>query len=208
LHHSHHVRLLDDVEEWVPNFVGGAMLRSDRGDIEYYCSTMLTLFKSWRTGKDLKFEDHSWDDAFRTHMFNIRQLDIIKYFNVWYECLDARDDYTAQMKKGDNSRKFSNWDIYDNLDSDFVDYNSFEGDDFTCDINMASVGDIGPKSEKRNRDMLHVEQIMQDTGWFEKSPNGPADVGDLTPVVPDVPQSGKYWTAVVQIKQQELIDKR
>ena len=33
--------------------------------------------------------------------------------------------------------------------------------------------------------MLHVEQVIQDAGWFEKSSNGPADVGDLTPVVPD-----------------------
>jgi len=41
---------------------------------------------------------------------------------------------------------------------------------------------------------------MQDAGWFDKSPNGPADVGDLTPVVPDEFQSGKDWTAVVQRK--------
>src|SRR5882762_5085314 len=208
LHHSHHVRLLEDVHEWVPNFVGGAMPRSDRGDREYYCSTMLRLFKSWRTGKDLKLEDQSWDDAFRTHMFNTRQLDIMKYFNVRYECLDARDDYAAQMKKGDNVGISSNWDIYDNLDSDLVNYNSFEGDDFTCDVNMVNVDDIGPKTEKRNRDMLHVEQIMQDAGWFDKSPNGPADVGDLTPVVPDDFQSGKDWTAVVQRKRQELIDEK
>ena len=122
-------------------------------------------------------------------MSNTRQLDIVKYFNVGI---------------------FSNWDIYDNLDSDFVDYNSFKGDDFTCDINMANVDDIGPKTTttKQNRDMLHVEQIMQDVGWFNKSPNGPADVGDLTPVVPDELQSGKDWTAVVQHKQQELIDQR
>ena len=86
------------------------------------------------------------------------------------------------------------------MDSDFIDYNSFEGDDFTCDINMANVDDIGPKAAKQNRDMLHVEQIMQDAGWFDKSPNGPADVGDLTPVVPDELQSGKDWTAVVQHK--------
>jgi len=82
LHHSHHVTLLDDMQEWVPNFVGGAIPRSDRGDREYYCSTMLTFFKPWRTGKDLKLEDQSWDDAFRTHMFNTRQLDIMKYLNV------------------------------------------------------------------------------------------------------------------------------
>ena len=73
---------------------------------------------------------------------------------------------------------------------------------------MANVDDIGPKTAKKNRDMLHVEQIMQDAGWFDKSPNGPADVGDLTPVVPDELQSGKDWTAVVQHKRQELIDQR
>ena len=56
--------------------------------------------------------------------------------------------------------------------------------------------------------MLHVEQIIPNVGWFDKSPNGPADVGDLTPVVPDQLQSGKDWTAVVQQKRQEIIDKR
>ena len=66
----------------------------------------------------------------------------------------------------------------------------------------------GPKTEKQNRDMLHVEQIMWNAGWFDKSPNGPADVGDLTPIVPGQLQSGKDWTAVVQQKRQEIIDKR
>ena len=56
--------------------------------------------------------------------------------------------------------------------------------------------------------MLHVEQTMQDAGWFDKCPNGPADVGDLTPVVPTQLQSGKDWTAIIQYKWQELIDER
>ena len=208
LHHSHHATLLDDMHEWVPNFVGGAIPRSDRGDREYYCSTMLTFFKPWHTGKDLKLDGQSWDDAFRMHKFNSRQLDIMKYFNVRYECLDARDDCASQMKKGENVGIFSNWDIYDNLDSDLVDDNSFESDDFTFDINFVNEDAIGPKTEKRNRDMLHVEQIMRNAGWFDKSTNGPADVGDLTPVVPDQLQSGKDWRAVVQQKRQEIIDKR
>jgi len=80
----------------------------------------------------------------------------MKYFNVRYECLDARDDYAAQMKKGDNVGIFSNWDIYDSIDSAPVDVNSFEGDDFTCDINILNKNDIGPKTAKCNRDMLHV----------------------------------------------------
>ncbi|KIM92271.1 hypothetical protein PILCRDRAFT_56974, partial [Piloderma croceum F 1598] len=167
LHYSHHVTLLDDMQGWVPNFIGGAIPRSDCGDREYYCSTMLTFFKPWRTGKNLKLEDQSWDDAFETNVFNTRQLEIMKYFNVQYECLDARDDYAAQMKKSENVGIFSNWDVYDNLNSDILDHTSIEGDDFVCDINLVNENNIGPKTEKRNRDMLHVEQIMQDAGWFD-----------------------------------------
>jgi len=33
----------------IPNFAGGSLPRCDRGDREYYCTTMLTLFKPWET---------------------------------------------------------------------------------------------------------------------------------------------------------------
>ena len=84
------------------------------------------------------------------------------------------------------------------MNSDILNHDSFQGDDFSCDIDNVIQDNIGPKTEKRNRDMLHVEQIMQDAGWFNKSPNGLADVGDLTPVVPTQLQSGRDWIAVVQ----------
>ena len=82
--------------------------------------------------------------------------------NVQYECLNAKDDYAAQMKKGENVGFFSNWDIYDSLNSDLVNRNFFEGDDFAWDTDIINGDNIGPKTEKWNRDMLHIEQIMQD----------------------------------------------
>jgi len=148
LYHSHHVTLLNNTAEWVSNFVGKAIPRSDRGDREYYCSTMLAFFKPWRTGKDLKSKDQSWDDIFSTHKFNFRQLQIMKYFNVRYECLDARDDYAAQMKKGENVGIFSNLDVYNNLNSDLFDQNNLQGDDFDCDANIINENSIGPKTDK------------------------------------------------------------
>jgi len=60
---------------------------------------MLAFFKPWWTGKDQKSEGQNWDDAFKSYKFTTRQLEIMKYFNVRYECRDARDDYAAQMKK-------------------------------------------------------------------------------------------------------------
>ena len=88
------------------------------------------------------------EDALKIYKFNDRQLEIMKYFNVQYECLDARDDYSAQMKKGENIGIFSNWDVYDNLDSDIVDYNFYEGNDFVFDIDNVNQDNIGPKTEK------------------------------------------------------------
>ena len=44
---THHIRLLSETKERIPNFVGGTLPRRDKGDYEEYCRTMLTLFKPW-----------------------------------------------------------------------------------------------------------------------------------------------------------------
>ena len=81
-------------------FDEGSLPRQDRGDREYYCTTILTLFKPWRSGKNLKDEIQSWDEAFTDHEFTQRQLEIMNNFNLRYECLDARDDFLAQLRQG------------------------------------------------------------------------------------------------------------
>ncbi|KAJ7908018.1 hypothetical protein B0H13DRAFT_1452761, partial [Mycena leptocephala] len=78
----------------VPNFVGGALPRVDRGDREDYFCTMLTLFKPWRTGKCLKTDIDSWDTSFESFEFNDKATTMMSNFNLRYECLDARDDYS------------------------------------------------------------------------------------------------------------------
>ncbi|KAF7969378.1 hypothetical protein HWV62_27468 [Athelia sp. TMB] len=88
---THWMQVLDDDGSMVPNFIGGHLPRCDKGDREYYCATMLTLFKPWRAGNE-------WDDAFHVHTFSDEANKKMKYFNVKYECLDARDDFHAQRK--------------------------------------------------------------------------------------------------------------
>ncbi|KAJ7156496.1 hypothetical protein C8R43DRAFT_883842, partial [Mycena crocata] len=83
----------------IPNFIGGSMPRSDKGDRASYCMTMLTLFKPWRSPADLKDNLSTWDQAFTEHDFTERQMELLKNFDVRYECNDARDDHFAQMKK-------------------------------------------------------------------------------------------------------------
>ena len=99
---THSAHMKKDNPLVVPNFLFIILPRSDRGDREYYCCAMLTFFKPWRNGKDLKLRDQSWDKSFVAHEFTKRQMEIMKYFNVRYECLDARDDYSAKKDKSDD----------------------------------------------------------------------------------------------------------
>ncbi|KAF8873715.1 hypothetical protein BD779DRAFT_1451518 [Infundibulicybe gibba] len=97
---THGTRCVPHEKGLIPNFVGKMLPRADQGDREYYCSAMLALFKPWRTGADLKEEDETWDTAFLAHKFNERENELMHNFNLRYECLDARDDFHAQLHAG------------------------------------------------------------------------------------------------------------
>ena len=43
-------------------------------------------------------ENETWDEAFNNYDFTNKENQIIRNFNIKYECLDARDDFQAQMK--------------------------------------------------------------------------------------------------------------
>ena len=75
LYETHQVNISKS-KNLVPNFAGGSLPRCDRGDREYYCATMLTLFKPWRHGKNLKEDDQSWDEAFTNYTFTPRQIEL------------------------------------------------------------------------------------------------------------------------------------
>ncbi|KAI0336942.1 hypothetical protein BDW22DRAFT_1311671, partial [Trametopsis cervina] len=87
---THRVRIKMEEDAYVPDFVGGILPRRDKGNREDYCMTMCTLFKPWRTGLELKDVTATWSETFDSHMFTSRQTDIMTYFNLRYECNDAR----------------------------------------------------------------------------------------------------------------------
>jgi hypothetical protein len=83
----------------IPNFIGSPVPRADKGDRSFYCMTMLSLFKLWRSPGDLKDHDSTWEQAFDDHAFTEREMELLSNFNMRYECNDARDDHFAAMKK-------------------------------------------------------------------------------------------------------------
>ncbi|KNZ71706.1 hypothetical protein J132_07484, partial [Termitomyces sp. J132] len=72
----------------------------DKGDKEEYSLTTLTLFKPWKSRLDLKDTDESWSTAFATYKFNEKQQTLMKNMNIEYKCMNAHDDFYAQLKSG------------------------------------------------------------------------------------------------------------
>jgi PIF1-like helicase len=196
----------------VPNFLLDALPRSDRGDREYYCCTMLTLFKPWHNGKDLKGEHSSWDKAFVAHEFTRQQKDIMKYFDVRYECLDGRDDYSAKRAKGDNgiSYQWATPDLLDKLDQLHEAELGMAGADFgaSSEYDDDISGIVGRKGKHRLNEMLTAEQTMKTAGWLDACEDGLPDVGCLDPVRPEVNQPSKAWRAAVLARKQAVIEER
>ena len=123
--HSHASHLISNYEKRVPNFIGANLPRCDQGDREYYCCTMLTLFKPWQKGHDLKESvQTSWDDTFNKHEFKNQEVQLMKNFNICYECLDARDDYRAQLKGGINKSLIGSWEVLE--DENAHEFESFQ----------------------------------------------------------------------------------
>ncbi|KZP15810.1 hypothetical protein FIBSPDRAFT_699418, partial [Athelia psychrophila] len=90
----------------VPMFLGGPLPRRDKGDREEHCLTMLTLFRPFRRGKDLKSDGAAWAEEFEGYSFNDEAEQKMKNFNTKYECTDARDDFRAQRRTEEKGTTF------------------------------------------------------------------------------------------------------
>jgi hypothetical protein len=205
---THAVRCLQKVH--IPNFVGNSLPRSDQGDREYYCSTMLTLFKPWRSGLDLKNSMDSWDETFSSHSFSTRQLDLMKNMNIRYECLDARDDFHAQMRQGAST--LPGWAELGS--SNFEDLDQLAIDDAINlppehsgppDVFMSAL--IGKSERSQRAFMVEIRRMLVSLGWTDCNPDLVADEL-LGPPAVIQSQSPGQWKAAVASKRAEVTQER
>jgi hypothetical protein len=136
---THHVHCIDNNDNNIaPNFLGGSLPRCDQGDREYYCLTMLTLFKPWWSGKYLKpTVDYTWDETFNKHNFTSKQQELMRNFSLHCECMDARDDYSVKLKKDEVENGFfplwASSEVLKDLDQNtFIDYHNDNPLDTGC----------------------------------------------------------------------------
>jgi hypothetical protein len=207
LHDTHYIQVADLNDKIAANFIGGPLPRMDQGDREYYCSTMLTFFKPWRSGQDLKLSVENWNTAFLNYKFTKKQEELMKNMNIRYECLDSRDDYRAQLKK--NSGILPVWaeaqlDIeIDGIHGDIC-HNSDGVDDEGVPLHLLSIG----KGEiRRQRETLTMRNIMNNIGWtkeiyhkdlYNKDELDPSSITRFL--------NGAEWKAEVSKKRQEVLD--
>ena len=173
--------------------------------------TMLALFKPWRNGKDLKVEGQSWDEAFESHTFTSRQCQLMDNFNIRYECNDARDDFSAQMKQAMPASELSMQ--YPTLE-DFSVLEYRQGDDFGDDegeeninygVNCYTV--LGPHGKVIQAQMNATENCLRNAGWLDESPDG-MNLFDTNPFRPDVMLTAEKWKAIVQDRRQNVLMER
>ena len=90
-------------------------------------------------------------------------------FNLRYKCLDARDDYSAQMK--DNNKEDTKfWENSENNPLD-QEYTGWKDNDEELNDEMYLTGS-SRQNVAKEEEMRHVEQIVAGAGWLDQSPDG------------------------------------
>ena len=202
---SHAVRRVKDNLHRVPNFAGAYLPRCDRGDREYYCSTMLTLFRPWRRGTDLKKPEQLWDTAFQEYSFTPEQERYMRNFNVRYECLDARDDYRSQMMKDANPIAGS-W--LKDSDGEIEDEPHSAGlEDIQFDDLPSDALNLGPNQKRRAKEMDAVRRMMTGLGWTDPLYHIRESESPVS-FTPDVFKPGNAWEQDIDIMKQKLLDEK
>jgi hypothetical protein len=143
-------------------------------------STIVSPFKPWRNGKDLKDDSESLDDAFTSFDFTSKQQKIIDNFDVCYECLDARDDFSTQLKNGETSGFFPQFmsstvlsDLDDDQHQDGAEFvNNIESLDMDHYLDSDKYTELGNHGFKIKSQMDATEHMIKDVGWLDKCPDG------------------------------------
>jgi Helitron helicase-like domain at N-terminus/PIF1-like helicase len=203
--------LSSDSRARIPNFIGESLPRCDQGDREFYCSTMLALFRPWRSGLDLKNEGNTWDEAFTLYQFSTRHLVIIKNMNLRYECLDARDDFHAQMRNG--GVNMPAWaeqgaGMLQDLDQMAIEdaingsIGRTEPDDFLLSTH------VGRRNKARIELMTDIRRTLTTMGWTNHQSKLLPETLNITPDPIQIEQTPGQWKAAVAAARAEILEER
>jgi hypothetical protein len=187
------------LDKIIPNFIGGAIPRSDKGDREYYCMSIMTLFKPWRQPSDLKDNDSTWDQVFHEHTFTGRQKELIRNFNIRYECNDARDDhYNVMRRKMAEQGEYRSHPIlgsHDKFEND-VEAGEFGDEDMGCDDDIT----VGRRTDRLDKSRAAIRAILQGAKWLDVPQDGLLDIDTTRFFAPY--KTRQTWAGIMKSERQ------
>ena len=183
----------------VPNFIGGVLPRPDQGDREFYCATMLTIFKPWRNAGHLKTVEQTWNEAFTGCSFPSRESELINNLNLRYECLDARDDFRAEMNKKVNEAQRGRY--FDDSGSESSESGE---DDYAQEGHVFGIETVGRVTRSRRDQMDEMESILNRGGWMsDANKNGIPQVPAM--IYPETHRTPSMWKSEVERMKKEVV---
>ncbi|KAF4586266.1 hypothetical protein EYR38_010541 [Pleurotus pulmonarius] len=169
LRKTHLVKYHPSRRNWVPDFKGGQLPRSDQGNREYYCAAMLALFKPWYLAENLKRVEQTWDEAFGEYVFTDRQRQVLANFDLRYECLDERDDFRARDVGTPRRLDVDGQDDGCNDQYDLAAGNDVD-DDFDGPDELSTYMDMNGTAREHQRKMDEISVTMGSAGWLKSVP--------------------------------------
>jgi hypothetical protein len=204
---THRIQMRDETKANIPNMIP-ALPRGDKGDRQFYCCSMLTLFKPWRDGLDLKSRDKEWDQAYDDYEFSERQKELMSFFNIKYECHDARDDFRLQrlaMEKGAslpswcNQETIEHFDTEDHMESILKHIDDGDGLDEVPEEYQI----ISKQTANKNRELAEMTDILKNSGWLDASVDG---TSYEPPEKYKLPLNTiKHWSDLLTNKKKEML---
>ena len=134
----------------------------------------------------------------------------MKNMNIRYECLDSRDDFHAELKKGAAS-EMPGWmesdaGILNDLDQMAVD-DAIHGP-ATSMFDEFSMSPIAGKREKSCTGLMaEIRRVLVSLGWTKCEAKLLPDGLNISPD-PLEPQTPAYWKATVSKKRAEILEVR
>ena len=127
--------------------------------------------------------------------------------NIHYECLDARDDFHAQMKKGNTS--MPSWaepgtEIFDDLDQMAIN----DTINIPTTSHEHSISPIMGKSERMRAELMtDIRRMLVSLGWTNHNADLLPDGLNLSPSPIQLQTPGE-WKAAVSNKRAEILEER
>ena len=129
----------------------------------------------------------------------------MRNFNLRYECNDACDNYSANVKKDKQNIFTGSWATEESLKDLDVSADQYEDQPDLEAAYEEALLSIDPKSSyfRKLETMNKIERIIRGLGWLDKL-TGHTPVIDKT-FEPKEKQSGSQWAALVQLAKKKIL---